>query len=55
MATTAEMNAASEVALKELTDTFDPEELAKFAAWWKKWYPKAGHKRLGRGLVEWWG
>lgn len=55
MATPAEMDANAEEALKDAADTFDPDELAKFAAWWKKWYPRAGHKRLGRGIVEWWG
>ena len=53
--TEAEMNAKAEEAFQELTATFEAEELAKFAAWGKKWFPQAGHRRLGRGLVEWWG
>ena len=53
--TKQEMDAAAEEAFKELAATCEPEELAKFAEWWKRWYVKAGHRRLGRGLVEWWG
>lgn len=31
----------------------DEEQTAnKVADWWKQWYPKAGHKRLGKLLVK---
>lgn len=55
MAAPEEMERAGEEALKELAVDFDPAELARIAAWWKKWYAQAGHRRLGRGIVEWWG
>lgn len=29
----------------------DEDAIQAVAKWWKKWYPKAGHKRLGRILV----
>ena len=32
-------------------DTFD-DGVRFVAAWWAKWKPEAGHKRLGRVLVE---
>ena len=30
----------------------DPEAVKVVSEWWKKWYLKAGHKRLGRILVK---
>jgi hypothetical protein len=47
----AEMNQAAVDAQNDLTN-IDPEAVEKVAAWWKKWYLKAGHKRLGRILVK---
>lgn len=47
----AAMDKAAEEAKKEL-DSFPPEHVASVAAWWKRNYTKAGHKRLGRLLVE---
>ena len=26
--------------------------MSRVAGWWKKWYPKAGHKRLARILLQ---
>jgi len=44
------MDAAAREAEKELREL--PEDaVRKVAAWWKKWYLKAGHKRLGRLLL----
>ena len=42
-------------AAKQATDEFEtlPEETKKIAAMWvRKWYLKAGYKRLGRYLVK---
>jgi len=30
----------------------DEQALVKVANWWRKWYMKAGHKRLGRILLQ---
>jgi len=43
-------NAAAEAA-NELVK-LDKAALVKVATWWKKWYLKAGHKRLGRLLLR---
>jgi len=45
------MDKAAEEAAKEL-ETLDVEAVRVVAGWWKKWYLKAGHKRLGRLLVR---
>ena len=47
------MNTAADEALHELeelekTHTVDLKDIA---AWYKKWYLKAGYKRLTRGLI----
>lgn len=34
-------------AAKEL-EKLPADAVSKVAEWWRKWYPKAGHKRLGR-------
>ena len=47
----AEMDAAAVEAEKELS-TLDQAAVEIVAAWWAKWYLKAGHKRLGRLLVK---
>jgi len=47
----AEMDAAAEEAEKELA-TLDQEVVKTVAAWWSKWFMKAGHKRLGRLMVK---
>lgn len=39
--------------LKALMSTpVDDTTAGMVADWWKKWYPKAGHKRLGKLLVK---
>lgn len=52
---TSKMNASAEEARQELltmlADTTTPA--IALIDWWKKWYPKAGHKRLGRTLAKW--
>jgi hypothetical protein len=44
-----QMDAAAANAAKEFQATWTAQEVAK---WWKKWYLTAGHKRLGRILVQ---
>jgi hypothetical protein len=47
----AEMDAAAGEAEKDLA-TLDQAAVETIAAWWSKWYMKAGHKRLGRIMVK---
>ncbi len=47
----AKMDAAAEEAEKDL-GTLDRAAIEAVAAWWLKWYMKAGHKRLGRIMVK---
>lgn len=46
------MNHAATEAEKELDEFEDLVAVAKLADWWKKWYLTAGHKRLGRVLLQ---
>jgi len=45
------MDAAAGEAEKDL-NTIDQAAVETIAAWWLKWYMKAGHKRLGRIMVK---
>ena len=47
----AKMDVAAEEAEKDL-ETLDRAAVETLAAWWLKWYMKAGHKRLGRIMVK---
>jgi hypothetical protein len=47
----AKMDEAAEEAEKDLA-TLDEKAVEALAAWWLKWYMKAGHKRLGRLMVK---
>jgi hypothetical protein len=47
----AEMDAAAKEAEKDLA-SLDQAAVQAIAAWWSKWYLKAGHKRLGRIMVK---
>jgi len=47
----AKMDAAAEEAEKDLA-TLDRAAIEAVAAWWLKWFMKAGHKRLGRIMVK---
>jgi|HubBroStandDraft_1064217.scaffolds.fasta_scaffold223329_2 hypothetical protein len=47
-----EMDNAAEEAHKELIEHLNEWNARAVANWWAKWYLKAGHKRLGRLLVE---
>jgi hypothetical protein len=47
----AEMDAAAVEAEKDLA-TLDQAAVKTVAAWWSKWFLKAGHKRLGRLMVK---
>ena len=45
----------AEAELNELKKSLTPEQLQGallIAAWWKKWYMQAGHKRLGRVVAN---
>lgn len=48
------MDAAAFLAHQELETmlTENPQSIQKVAQWWKKWYTKAGHKRLGRIITK---
>jgi hypothetical protein len=45
------MDAAAEEAEKDL-GSLDRAAVEALAAWWQKWYMKAGHKRIGRIMVK---
>ena len=45
------MDDAAVDAQNDLENVSD-EALAEVAAWWRKWFSKTGHKRLGRVLLE---
>lgn len=52
-----EMDMAADAAEQELRLKMEQDkELAKaiaiVASWWKKWFMKAGHKRLGRIVAK---
>ncbi|HEV8384447.1 MAG TPA: hypothetical protein VGQ11_06205 [Candidatus Acidoferrales bacterium] len=47
-----EMDNAAADAKKELFTHLEEWKVKEVAAWWATWYLKAGHKRLGRLLVE---
>lgn len=47
----AEMDIAAGEAEKDLA-SLDQAAVETIAAWWVKWYMKAGHKRLGRIMVK---
>ena len=44
-----DMDKAAQDAAQELNPGWTAQEVAQ---WWAKWYHQAGHKRLGRLLVE---
>ena len=50
MATPEEMDVAAEQAAEDL-ETLDREAVKIISTWWRKWFMKTGHKRLGRALV----
>jgi hypothetical protein len=45
------MDQAAAQAKEELQQHFGNWSAKELAAWWIRWYLKAGHKRLGRILV----
>jgi hypothetical protein len=45
------MDAAAEEAERDLA-SLDRTAVETIAAWWLKWFMKAGHKRLGRIMVK---
>lgn len=47
-----EMDQAAESAKAELIANVDHWSARALATWWAKWYLTAGHKRLGRLLIE---
>lgn len=47
----AKMDAAAVEAEQDM-NSIPYDAFADVAQWWKKWYPKAGHKRLARILLQ---
>jgi hypothetical protein len=47
-----DMDDAAEEAKDELLALIDEWTVRDVATWWARWYLQAGHKRLGRTLVE---
>jgi hypothetical protein len=47
-----EMDDAAKAAKKELLEHLEGWSAKAVASWWAVWYLKAGHKRLGRILVD---
>ena len=45
------MDQAAKEAESDL-NTLDKTAVIAVAAWWRRWYLKAGHKRLGHALVN---
>lgn len=50
--TRRQMDEAAQEARGELEQYLNEWRARDVAAWWHKWYMKAGHKRLGRVLVD---
>jgi hypothetical protein len=46
------MDEAALQAQAEVQNNFNAWSAKDIAEWWKRWYLKAGHKRLGRILVS---
>jgi hypothetical protein len=46
------MDDAADAAIEELVEHLNEWTAMDVAKWWANWYMKAGHKRLGRRLVE---
>jgi len=47
-----EMDDAAKEAQVELIKNYKTWSCRDLATWWVKWYLKAGHKRLGRAMVQ---
>ncbi len=47
-----QMDEAAKDARKELVSNLESWSAKEVAGWWKNWYMRAGHRRLGRLLVE---
>jgi len=41
-----------EKAEAEFDEKSEKWSVPQLAEWWKRWYPKLGHKRLGRILIN---
>lgn len=53
MATQHDMDAAAETAEREIRERFNGDPTCgELLAWYRRWYTQAGHKRLGRFLVQ---
>jgi hypothetical protein len=48
----AVMDAEAVRARRELEPSLDQWNARDLIKWWARWYSKAGHKRLGRVLVD---
>lgn len=49
--TSEQFDASAEEARQDLAN-LESEAVVALAQWWAKWYTQAGHKRLGRILVQ---
>lgn len=49
--TAEQMDAFAEEAGKELMVMSESGDIHEVADWWRRWYLKAGHKRLARMLM----
>jgi hypothetical protein len=47
-----QMDKDAAAAREELERQLNAWQAKDVALWWKRWYMKAGHKRLGRVLVD---
>jgi len=52
MSSSREMDDAARLARRELQRNWEKWSTHALAVWWKKWYTRAGHNRLGRMLIE---
>ncbi|HEY3044531.1 MAG TPA: hypothetical protein VGJ39_10925 [Vicinamibacterales bacterium] len=52
MAQNDQMDRAAQQARAELERHWEHWNVYSLAVWWEKWYPKAGHNRLARHLLD---
>ncbi len=52
METLDPMDASARSARQELEQSWEKWSVRAVAEWWHRWYPSAGHKRLGRILID---
>lgn len=52
MPTPEQMDESARIASVELAKHWKEWSAKAVAQWWQKWYVPAGHKRLGRALIQ---